>query len=370
MTETAARHLHADGEPEGPMRILPREGEPQPDLEAVGLKADGLRDIYRLMALTRRADLEATALQRQGELAVYPPLIGQEAAQVGSAYALEESDWIFPSYRELGAAVVRGIDLVEYLHFYRATWHGGSYDANAHRFGYVSVPVASQILHAVGYAMGAKLDGISLAALAYFGDGATSEGDFHEACNFAAVFRAPVVFFCQNNQWAISVPVSAQTVAPIWRKAQAYGFPGVVVDGNDVLAVYRETKEAARRARDEGVPTLIEAVTYRIGPHSTADDASRYRPADEVERWRTTDPLERYRAWLAESGHVDAGFFEAVDGEADQLAARLRAGVIASGPRPVAELFAWVFADLPEHLKRQREEALRFAGEGEEAGRG
>src|SRR5439155_767438 len=151
-----------------------------PDLEALGLKADGLRDIYRLMALTRRADLEATALQRQGELAVYPPLIGQEAAQVGSAYALEESDWIFPSYRELGAAVVRGIDLVEYLHFYRATWHGGSYDANAHRFGYVSVPVASQILHAVGYAMGAKLDGASLCTLAYFGDGATSEGDFHE----------------------------------------------------------------------------------------------------------------------------------------------------------------------------------------------
>jgi pyruvate dehydrogenase E1 component alpha subunit len=177
------------------------------------------------------------------------------------------------------------VDLVEYLHFYRATWHGGTYDANAHRFGYVSVPVASQILHAVGYAMGAKLDGLSQCALAYFGDGATSEGDFHEGCNFAAVFGAPVVFFCQNNQWAISVPLASQTVAPIWRKADAYGFPGVQVDGNDVLAVYQATKEAAARARDQGTPTLIEAVTYRIGPHSTADDASKYRAAEEVEEW-------------------------------------------------------------------------------------
>jgi pyruvate dehydrogenase E1 component alpha subunit len=338
-------------------------GEPEPDLSSLGLKDDGLRELYRMMALSRRADLEATALQRQGELAVYPPLAGQEAAQVGSAFALEESDWIFPSYRELGAAVVRGVDLVEYLHFYRATWHGGTYDAKAHRFGYVSVPVGSQILHAVGYAMGAKLDGLSLCALAYFGDGATSEGDFHEGCNFAAVFGTPVIFFCQNNQWAISVPVSAQTVAPIWRKADAYGFPGVRVDGNDVLAVYRATKEAAARARDEGVPTLIEAVTYRMGPHSTADDASRYRSADEVERWRALDPLDRYRSWLVRSGTADDAFFGRVEEEAGEFAARLRAGVIGSKPRPVHEMFAWVFADLPEHLRRQREEALRFAGE-------
>jgi 2-oxoisovalerate dehydrogenase E1 component alpha subunit len=345
------------------MRLLPAEGEPEPDLTELGLKEEELRELYRLMALTRRADLEATALQRQGELAVYPPLIGQEAAQVGSAFALEESDWIFPSYRELGAAVVRGIDLVEYLHFYRATWHGGTYDPHAHRFGMVSVPVGSQILHAVGYAMGAKMDGISLAALTYFGDGATSEGDFHEGCNFAAVFRSPVVFFCQNNQWAISVPISAQTVAPIWRKAQAYGFPGVQVDGNDVLAVYQVTREAAARARDEGVPTLIEAVTYRIGPHSTADDASKYRPGEEVERWRGLDPLDRYRTWLTTSGHADEEFLDRVETEAKEFAGKMRAGVIASEPRPVTELFEWVFADLPEHLRRQREEAMRFAGE-------
>jgi 2-oxoisovalerate dehydrogenase E1 component alpha subunit len=346
-----------------PLRLLPEDGGPQPDLASLGLTEKELRELYRLMALTRRADLESTALQRQGELAVYPPLIGQEAAQVGSAFALQESDWIFPSYRELGAAVVRGIDLVEYLHFYRATWHGGTYDANAHRFGYVSVPVGSQILHAVGYAMGAKLDRTDLCTLVYFGDGATSEGDFHEGCNFAAVFQAPVVFFCQNNQWAISVPVSAQTVAPIWKKAEAYGFPGVLVDGNDVLAVYAATKDAAARARESGIPTLIEAVTYRIGPHSTADDASRYRASEEVIPWQALDPLDRYRRWLTASGHGDDAFVEQVEDEAREFGARMRSGVIGSKPRPVRELFEWVFADLPEHLRRQRDEALRFAAD-------
>jgi pyruvate dehydrogenase E1 component alpha subunit len=352
-----------DGPDDADERVLPLEGAGAVDVAALGLKEESLRELYRLMALTRRADLEATALQRQGELAVYPPLIGQEAAQVGSAFALEESDWIFPSYRELAAAVVRGVDLVEYLHFYRATWHGGTYDAGAHRFGLVSVPVGSQILHAVGYAMGAKLDGVPLTALVYFGDGATSEGDFHEGCNFAAVFRAPVVFFCQNNQWAISVPLSAQTAAPIWKKAEAYGFPGVLVDGNDVLAVYQVTREAAARAREEGVPTLIEAVTYRIGPHSTADDASKYRPAQEVEQWKALDPLDRYRSWLTGSGAADEDFIQAVEAEAREFAAKMRSGVIASGPRPVHELFEWVFADLPPHLRRQRDDALRRAGE-------
>jgi 2-oxoisovalerate dehydrogenase E1 component alpha subunit len=348
-----------------PVRVLPVGHEPagEPDPASIGLKEEELRELYRLMALTRRADLEATALQRQGELAVYPPLIGQEAAQVGSAFALDGSDWIFPSYRELGAAVVRGVDLVEYLHFYRATWHGGTYDSHAHRFGMVSVPVASQTLHAVGYAMGARLDGLSLATLVYFGDGATSEGDFHEACNFAAVFEAPTIFLCQNNQWAISVPVSRQTAAPIWRKADAYGFPGIQVDGNDVLAVYRTTKDAAARAREQGTPTLIEALTYRLGPHSTADDATKYQPRDEVESWRLRDPIDRYARWLSATRIADERFYADVEDEAKAFAARMRAGVLASGPRPVEELFAWVYADLPEHLARQRAEVLRLAGD-------
>ena len=199
--------------------------------------------------------------------------------------------------------------------------------------------------------MGAKLDGLSVASLVYFGDGATSEGDFHEAWNFAAVFRAPVVFFCQNNQWAISVPLSQQTVAPIWKKAEAYGFPGIQVDGNDVLAVYEATKEAAARAREDGTPTLIEAVTYRIGAHSTADDATRYREDDEVERWKGLDPIDRYRRWLVAAGVADQSFLEETDEEAVRFGQRMHEGVVASGPRPVEEMFAWVFADLPEHLR-------------------
>src|SRR5205814_5597658 len=180
--------------PAQPYRVLSADGSGAPAVEPadLGLKDEDLRELYRLLVKVRRADVEATALQRQGQLAVYPPLIGQEAAQVGSAFAVQRGDYIFPSYRELGAAVVRGIDLVEYLHFYRATWHGGTYDPNGHRFGMVCVPVGSQTLHAVGYAMGMKKDGRPEIAMTYFGDGATSEGDLHEAWNFAAVFGAPV----------------------------------------------------------------------------------------------------------------------------------------------------------------------------------
>jgi 2-oxoisovalerate dehydrogenase E1 component alpha subunit len=356
-------------------RVIGDDGSPSVDPADLGLKDEDLRELYRLLVLTRRADLEATALQRQGELAVYPPLIGQEAAQVGSAFALAPADYIFPSYRELGAALVRGIDLVEYLHFYRATWHGGTYDPNEHRFGMVSVPVGSQTLHAVGYALGLKLDGKPDCALVYFGDGATSEGDVHEAFNFGAVFRAPVVFFCQNNHWAISVPLERQTVAPIWKKAEAYGFPGIAVDGNDVLAVYQVTKEAAARARSEGVPTLIEAVTYRLGPHSTADDAGKYQPAEEIERWKALDPIDRYRRFLEGQGLLDEAFVQSCEQEAKDEMARIRAGVIASEPRPLEELFAWVFeGELPPHLARQRDEMLGTGtgagGDGAGNGRG
>jgi pyruvate dehydrogenase E1 component alpha subunit len=347
--------------------VIGPDGTAAIDTADLGLKEDDLRELLRLLILTRRADLEATALQRQGELAVYPPLIGQEAAQVGSAFALAEDDYIFPSYREMGAAVVRGVDLVEYMLFHRATWHGGIYDPVAHRFGMISVPVASQCLHAVGYAMGARLDGLATCTMVYFGDGATSEGDFHEACNFAAVFRAPVVFFCQNNQWAISVPLVRQTAAPIWRKAEAYGFPGVRVDGNDVLAVYQVTKEAAARARSERIPTLIEAVTYRLGPHSTADDASRYQPSEEIESWKARDPLERYRGFLMTAGLVDQGFIDTCEEKARAEVARMRKGIIEAGPRPTEELFRWVFADLPPHLARQRDEVLG-AEDGDGAG--
>jgi pyruvate dehydrogenase E1 component alpha subunit len=346
-------------------RVLSEDGSGDPLVQPadLGLKDEDLRELYRLLVKVRQTDVEATALQRQGQLAVYPPLIGQEAAQVGSAFAVRPGDYLFPSYRELGVALVRGVDLVEYLHFYRATWHGGTYDANEHRFGHVSVPVGSQALHAVGWAMGAKKDGRTDVAVAYFGDGATSEGDLHEAWNFAAVFRSPVVFFCQNNQWAISVPLAQQTAAPIWRKAEAYGFPGVRVDGNDVLAVYQVTREAAERARTEGVPTLIEALTYRLGPHSTADDAGRYQPKEQVEEWRARDPIERYGRFLRDRGLADDEFVAAAEADAKAFGRRVRDGVIGSGPRPLSELFEWVFAwDLPPALARQRDELLDDGG--------
>ncbi|HVE92005.1 MAG TPA: pyruvate dehydrogenase (acetyl-transferring) E1 component subunit alpha [Actinomycetota bacterium] len=340
-----------------PFRLLTPDGTLQGDLPP-GLDRDRLRDLYRLMALVRRADLEATALQRQGELAVWAPLSGQEAAQVGSAFALQPQDMAFPSYREMGAAVVRGVDIVDYLHFYRGTWHGGMYDPAEHGFGMISVPVASQCLHAVGWAMGAAMDGKDACALAYFGDGATSEGDFHEACNFSAVFKAPAIFFCQNNGWAISVPLSKQTAAPIHRKAAGYGLPGVRVDGNDILAVVQVTQEARQRAVDAGIPTLIEAVTYRLGPHSTADDASIYQPREEVERWQALEPLSRYRTFLESQGIADAAFFGSVDEEAAAIAAKIRAGIAAAPPRPVHEMFQWVYEQTPQHLARQRDEVL------------
>jgi len=327
------------------------------DAGVPGIDAPTMRSLYRFMALTRALDEEAATLQRQGELAVYPPLVGQEAAQIGSAAALGGEDWIVPSYRELGAAIVRGIDPVEYLAFYRATWHGGMWDPLAHRFAPICVPVASQIPHAVGLAMGAMLDERRECALVYFGDGATSQGDFHEGCNWAGVFHAPVVFFCQNNQWAISMPLHGQTAGSIHRKAEGYGFPGVQVEGNDVLAVYGAVREAADRARSGGGPTLIEALTYRIGAHSTADDAGRYRSAAEVERWRGLDPVARYRRRLLEAGVAGEELFASVDQEARELVARVRAGVVAMGPRPAGELFDWVYADPPATLERQRREA-------------
>jgi 2-oxoisovalerate dehydrogenase E1 component alpha subunit len=345
-------------EPEDPVRILDPDGKvADPEArESLDLKEEDLRALYRFMALARQVDLECTALQRQGELAVYPPLLGQEAAQVGSAYALGDEDFVFPSYREVGVALVRGVDLVEYMHFHRGTRHGGVDDPVGTRFAEISVPVSSQILHAVGWAMGARKDGKNACAIVYFGDGATSQGDFHEGCNFAGVYGAPVVFFCQNNGWAISVPLSRQTAAPIFRKADAYGFPGVLVDGNDVLASYHVTREAVRRAREERVPTLIEAVTYRLGPHSTADDRSRYQPEDEIARWQRLDPLARFRSHLEEERLVDGAFLDTVEKDARELAASVRTGIAGAPPRDIRDMFSWVFGDLPPHLARQRDE--------------
>jgi 2-oxoisovalerate dehydrogenase E1 component alpha subunit len=355
---------------EAAFRILAPDGtvEDREAREGLDLKDEDLREIYRHMVVTRKVDLEATALQRQGELAVYPPLIGQEAAQIGSGYALGDEDFVFPSYREVGVAVVRGIDLVDYMHFHRGTWHGGIPDPVGKRFSMISVPVGSQPLHATGWAMGAKLDGKAACAITYFGDGASSQGDVHEAMNYAGVYRVPVVFFCQNNGWAISVPLERQTAGEIYRRAEGYGFPGVRVDGNDVLAVYRVTGEALERGREEHLPTLIEAMTYRMGPHSTADDRSRYQPEEQIQEWGLRDPIERYRRFLDSEDLADQAFFEQAEEEGKERAAEVRAGIAGAPPRPVEDLFTWVYTgEVPPHLARQRDEALSMAEEGDDA---
>jgi len=324
----------------------------------VGLEPAELRELLRWMVLARRLDRECMALQRQGELTVYPPFEGQEAAQVGSAFALGADDFVFPSFRELAVALVRGVDPIEYLQYHRGTWHGGPYDPRATRFAPICVPTATQISHAVGYAMGLRLDGIPSCSIAYFGDGSASEGDFHEAANLAAVFRSPAILFCQNNGWAISVPTTSQTAGEIWRRAEGYGFPGVRVDGNDVLAVYRVTRDAVARARAGEGPTLIEALTYRMGPHTTADDAGRYRDPGEVERWRAFDPIERYRTWLLAEGHADPAFVETCESEAESRVAEIRAGVVGTRTPPVEWIFDWTYADPPAPFRRERAEAL------------
>jgi len=339
-----------------PVRLIASDGSAVGDTD-VGLKPDELRDLLRLMILSRRLDRECMALQRQGELTVYPPFEGQEAAQVGSAFALEPDDFVFPSFRELAAAIVRGVDVVEYLQYHRGIWHGGPYDPLASRFAPICVPVATQIVHAVGWAMGAKLDRLPVCALAYFGDGATSEGDFHEAANMAAVFGAPAILFCQNNGWAISVPLQEQAAGPIHKRAEGYGMPGVLVDGNDVLAVYSVTRAAAERARAGEGPTLIEALTYRMGPHSTADDATKYRSSDEVKLWRDRDPIDRYLKYLLASGVADESFVADCEDEAKEWVADIRAGITSLGPPPADELFAFAYAEPPESLERDRRSA-------------
>jgi 2-oxoisovalerate dehydrogenase E1 component alpha subunit len=339
------------------LQLVAPDGTPVGDTE-VGLSDEDLRALLRLMVLARRLDRECMALQRQGELTVYPPFEGQEAAQVGSAFALAEGDMAFPSFRELAAAFVRGVDVVEYLQYHRGTWHGGPYDPLASGFAPICVPVATQIVHAVGWALGAKLDGKAACSIAYFGDGSASEGDFHEGANLAAVFAVPAILFCQNNGWAISVPATEQYVAPIVARAAGYGMPGVRVDGNDVLAVYRATREAADRARGGGGPTLIEAMTYRVGPHSTADDATRYRSDEEVARYRVFDPIERYRRFLGSTGIADDAFVAACEAEAERWVGGVRAELTALGAPPATEVFDHVFSDPPATLGRQRREAL------------
>jgi 2-oxoisovalerate dehydrogenase E1 component alpha subunit len=324
-----------------------------------------LRELYRRLVVGRRFDKQATALTKQGRLAVYPSSHGQEACQVGAVLALRPSDWLFPTYRESVALVTRDIDPVDVLTLLRGDWHCG-YDPHAHAAAPQCTPLATQTLHAVGFAQAARVKGEDTVTLAFTGDGATSEGDFHEALNFAAVFRAPTVFLVQNNRYAISVPLSRQSKAPtLAHKAIGYGMPGVVVDGNDVIAVYTAVQEAADRARRGDGPTLIEAMTYRMDAHTNADDATRYRSDDEVQEWRRADPLARFERFLRHEGLLDDAAAATVAAEAEEFAAGLRDRMNTDPVLDPADLFEHVYAQKTAQLRGQ---AALLAAELAEAG--
>jgi 2-oxoisovalerate dehydrogenase E1 component subunit alpha len=356
------------------VQLLTPEGErvqhPEYPLE---LTTDEVKGLYTDLVLVRRIDTEAIALQRQGELGIWASLLGQEAAQVGSGRALGQRDMAFPTYREHGVAWCRGLDPVRLLELFRGVSHGG-WDPAVHGFHLYTIVIGAQTLHATGYAMGVQRDGAvgedGEAVIAYFGDGATSQGDVNEAFIWASVFNAPVVFFCQNNQWAISEPLERQSRIPLYQRARGFGFPGIRVDGNDVFACLAVTRKAMQAAREGQGPTLIEAFTYRMGAHTTTDDPTRYRLASELEAWKLKDPIERVKAYLVRGGGADAAFFAEVDAQADQLGRRVRQACLQMpDPQPLA-IFDHVYAGPNALLEAEREQyAAYLASFAEEAAR-
>lgn len=338
-----------------PLQLLAEDGTYTPNSDyPLDLEPDVLLDLYRLMVTTRELDAESIRLQRQGQLAVYASCLGQEAAQVGSAYALREEDWVFPSYREHGVAVVKGVDAVDLLGHSRGTWCS-CHDPRAQRFAPQTVPIATHLLHASGVAHAGRLRGESYVAVAYFGDGGTSEGDAHEGMNFAAVYRAPVIFFCQNNGYAISVPIASQMGNTVVAdRAVAYGMPGFRVDGNDVLACLAVMRRAVAHARDGNGPVLIEAMTYRREPHSTADDDKRYRPQEEVPGWVEKDPLARYERFLEAQGLMTKEHTDRVADEVSTLLKRVRDEIYDAPHGDPLELFEHVYQFPHPRLAQQR----------------
>ncbi len=340
------------------VQLLTPEGErvTHPDYP-LELTAEEVKALYRDLVLVRRIDTESIALQRQGELGIWASLLGQEAAQVGSGRALGPHDMAFPTYREHGVAWCRGLDPVKLLELFRGVSHGG-WDPAEHGFHLYTIVIGAQTLHATGYAMGIQRDGAvgedGQAVIVYFGDGATSQGDVNEAFIWASVFNAPVVFFCQNNQWAISEPLERQSRIPLYQRARGFGFPGIRVDGNDVFACLAVTRKAMQAARDGQGPTFIEAFTYRMGAHTTTDDPTRYRLASELEAWKLKDPLERVKAYLVRTGAADQAFFEGVDEEATVLGKRVRTACqTMPDPQPLA-IFDNVYAEPNALLEAER----------------
>ncbi|MGW3244786.1 pyruvate dehydrogenase (acetyl-transferring) E1 component subunit alpha [Streptomyces sp. NPDC001070] len=343
-TGTRGGAKRREGEPELVQLLTPEGERVQHSEYSIDLSPEELRGLYRDMVLTRRFDAEATSLQRQGELGLWASLLGQEAAQIGSGRATRPDDYVFPTYREHGVAWCRGVDPVNLLGMFRGVNHGG-WDPNENNFQLYTIVIGSQTLHATGYAMGITKDGADSAVIAYFGDGASSQGDVAEAFTFAAVYNAPVVFFCQNNQWAISEPTEKQTRVPLYQRAAGYGFPGVRVDGNDVLAVLAVTRAALEHARSGQGPMLVEAFTYRMGAHTTSDDPTRYRLDEEREQWEHKDPILRLRAYLEKDGIADEAFFAGIEEESEALGKRVREAVRAMPDPDPMSIFENVYAD-------------------------
>ena len=339
------------------------------------LAPEQLRRLYEVMVMTRIMDERALVLQRQGRIGFYVPATGQEASHIGSAYAMRDSDWIFPAYRQPGILLLRKAPLDQVI----CEWYGNAgdvckgrqmpvhYSFRACNFVSISSPIGTQISHAVGAAMAARIRKEDTVVSTYFGDGGTSSNDFHAGLNFAAVFKSPVVFVCENNHWAISVPVDCQTCSDdIAVKAQAYGMPGVRVDGNDILAVYRVCKEAVERARSGGGPTLIETVTFRMGPHSSSDDPTRYRDAKTVESWKLKDPIERFRKYLRQKGLLDEAAEQQIAEECKQKINEAIKRAEEQKEPPPESMFDDVYMKRTPQLEEQLEELRSLGGKGQE----
>ncbi len=338
-----------------PLQLIDQDGQPGGNPGELTLPPpDVLRELHRRMVLGRRFDTQATALTKQGRLAVYPSSRGQDACQVGAVLALRGQDWLFPTYRDSVAVLTRGVPADETLTLLRGDWHCG-YDPYEHRVAPQCTPLATSTLHAVGLAHAARLKKQDQVALVMLGDGATSEGDTHEALNFAGVWKAPVVFLVQNNGYAISVPLAKQTAAPtLAAKGIGYGVPSLLIDGNDAAAVYAAVRAGIERAAAGGGPTLIEAITYRVEAHTNADDATRYRASEEVSTWLARDPIARLEAYLRASRLLDHAAAGQLAADAERLAEDLRQRMNQEVSADPAELFEHVYAEQTPVLERQR----------------
>lgn len=336
------------------LQILDEQGNCDEELRPP-LSEEQIQKLYEWMILSRTFDEKAFKLQREGRLGTYASILGQEATQIGSAFALQPSDWMFPSFREPGVSIVRGLPLRMIFQYWSGDERGSAIPEGQNDFP-ITIPVATHIPIAVGTAWAAKTKGDKIAVAAYLGDGATSKGDFHEGLNLAGVFSLPVVFLCQNNQWAISVPLHRQTAAKtLAQKAIAYGFDGIQVDGNDVFAVYKAAHESLERARAGKGPTLIECVTYRIGDHTTADDASRYRSTAELEQWKRKDPIERLKKYMKRKGLWDEAYEQKVlSGARERVEDAVKEEETVPPPDP-RDMFRYTFDELTEELREQME---------------